>query len=59
MDFAESGKTAEDAEKYLSSRGLLLRAVSGYGLPTCLRMTIGSDEENHAVLDALQKFLDK
>ncbi len=58
MDFAESGKSASDAEEFLSRRGLLLRGVAGYGLPTCLRMTIGSDEENHAVLDALQQFLE-
>lgn len=59
MDFVETGKSATDAEAFLSKRGLLLRGVGGYGLPTCLRMTIGSDEENHAVLDALQQFLEK
>ncbi|MCF8466932.1 MAG: histidinol-phosphate transaminase [Sneathiella sp.] len=59
IDFEGSGKTAADAEKYLSERGLLLRAVGGYGLPNCLRMTIGLEEENHAVIEALRAFLGK
>ncbi|USG61080.1 histidinol-phosphate transaminase [Sneathiella marina] len=59
IDFAGSGKTAAEAEKYLTGLGLLLRAVAGYGLPSCLRMSIGTDDENHAVLDALRAFLDK
>ncbi|MEH6525672.1 MAG: histidinol-phosphate transaminase [Sneathiella sp.] len=58
IDFANCGKSAEDAEKYLSGQGLLLRAVGGYGLPHCLRMSIGTDDENHAVMDALRTFLD-
>jgi histidinol-phosphate aminotransferase len=58
IDFEKSGKSAADADRHLSKRGLLLRAVGGYGLPTCLRMTIGTDDENHAVLDALLTFLE-
>ncbi|MBL4750512.1 MAG: aminotransferase class I/II-fold pyridoxal phosphate-dependent enzyme [Amylibacter sp.] len=57
IDFEGSGKSARDAENYLVERGLLLRGVGGYGLETCLRMTIGLDDENHAVMDALAAFL--
>jgi len=57
LDFDGSGKSASDAEVYLAEKGLLLRAVAGYGLPTCLRMTIGRDNENHAVIEALREFL--
>jgi histidinol-phosphate aminotransferase len=59
IDFDGSGKTASDAEVFLAEKGLLLRAVAGYGLPTCLRMTIGQDDENHAVIEALREFLGK
>ncbi len=59
IDFEESGKPAAEAEQYLAGKGLLLRAVAGYGLPTCLRMTIGRDDENHAVIEALREFLGK
>lgn len=59
LDFDGSGKSASDAETYLAGKGLLLRAVAGYGLPTCLRMTIGRDDENHAVIEALREFLGK
>ncbi|WP_373088662.1 histidinol-phosphate transaminase [Sneathiella sp.] len=59
IDFRDSGKTAAEAEQYLSAKGLLLRAVAGYGLPTCLRMTIGLETENHAVIEALRQLLGK
>jgi histidinol-phosphate aminotransferase len=57
LDFAGTGKSASDAEAFLASKGLLLRGVAGYGLETCIRMSIGLDDENHAVIDALQSFL--
>tara|TARA_R110002072_G_scaffold46427_1_gene128492 strand:+ start:1510 stop:2598 length:1089 start_codon:yes stop_codon:yes gene_type:complete len=59
IDFEDSGKTAAEAESYLAERGLLLRSVAGYGLATCLRMSIGLDDENHAVTEALRDFLGK
>ena len=34
---ATAGKTAADADRYLSARGFVLRAVAAYGLPDCLR----------------------
>ena len=52
-----SGKTAKDADAFLTQRGLILRAVGGYGLPDALRMTIGSDEANRLVVAALADFL--
>ena len=52
-----AGKTAAEADEYLSSRGYILRRVAGYGLPDALRMTIGSEEANLGVLDALKGFM--
>jgi histidinol-phosphate aminotransferase len=51
------GKTAADADAFLTKRGLILRRVAGYGLPNCLRMTVGTEEANRLVVDALRDFL--
>src|SRR6202008_4606956 len=50
------GPTATDAEAYLSSKGLLVRQVTNYGLPDHLRITIGLEEHNRAVVEALTDF---
>lgn len=51
------GKTAAEADEYLVARGYVLRRVAGYGLPDSLRMTIGSEEANLGVIDALRSFM--
>jgi histidinol-phosphate aminotransferase len=51
------GKTSTDAEAFLTARGLLVRLVGGYGLPGHLRITIGLEEHNRAVIDALAEFM--
>lgn len=51
------GRTAKEAEAYLASRGLIVRGVGGYGLPDHLRITIGLEDHNRAVVDALSDFL--
>jgi histidinol-phosphate aminotransferase len=51
------GRTAKDAEAFLASRGYLTRGVAGYGLPEHLRITIGLEEHNRAVVDLLSEFL--
>ena len=58
MHFPQTaGKTAAEADEFLSSRGYVLRRVTGYGLPDALRMTIGSEEANLGVIDALKEFM--
>ncbi|MEM9277547.1 MAG: histidinol-phosphate transaminase [Pseudomonadota bacterium] len=52
----EPGKTAADADKFLTERGYVLRAVTGYGFPNALRMSIGIEEANLGTLAALQEF---
>lgn len=51
------GRTAKEADDFLCSRGLVLRAVGAYGLPNALRMTIGTAEANELVIAALQDFM--
>jgi histidinol-phosphate aminotransferase len=48
---------ARDAEQFLTSQGLVLRAVGAYGLPSCLRLTVGSEEANRLVAAALEEFV--
>jgi histidinol-phosphate aminotransferase len=51
------GRTAPDAEAFLAGRGYIVRGVANYGLPDCLRITVGREEHNRAVIDALADFL--
>jgi histidinol-phosphate aminotransferase len=53
----ENGRGAGDADLYLSSHGYILRAVEAYGLPDCLRLTIGTDEANEGVIAQLANFM--
>ena len=48
---------AETADAYLRSQGIIVRRVDGYGLPHCLRVTIGTPEECAMVADALTEFM--
>jgi len=53
----ETGRTAADADAFLSGRGLVLRRVEAYGLPDALRLTIGDAEANRLVVEALTQFM--
>ena len=58
IHFPESrGRTAEDADAFLTQRGLILRRVKAYKLPNALRMTVGSEEANRLVVAALAEFM--
>ncbi|HXW70399.1 MAG TPA: histidinol-phosphate transaminase [Methylocella sp.] len=48
---------ARAANHFLLGQGLILRAVGAYGLPHCLRLTIGTQEANRFVAAALADFL--
>ncbi len=51
------GKTAAEAEAFLAKKGLLVRYVANYGLPDALRITIGLEDGNRALVAALGAFL--
>jgi histidinol-phosphate aminotransferase len=53
----EKGRDADAADEFLSARGIVHRKVASYGLPDCLRMTIGSDEANERSIAALTEFM--
>jgi histidinol-phosphate aminotransferase len=52
-----SGRSAADADAYLSARGYILRAVGAYGLPDSLRLTVGSEASNRGVVASLGEFM--
>jgi histidinol-phosphate aminotransferase len=57
VNFAEApGRTAADADAFLRERGVIVRALHVYGLPNALRITIGTQAQNDAVLAALSEF---
>ncbi|MGE0212151.1 MAG: histidinol-phosphate transaminase [Parvibaculaceae bacterium] len=55
--FPTNGRGAAAADAFLSERGLILRRMEGYGLPGALRITVGSEEANRALVKALQEFM--
>lgn len=52
-----SAERAKAADASLRARGVIVRAVGGYDLPTCLRITIGTAEECTLVQEGLAAFV--
>ena len=50
-------RTAASADGFLQERGLVVRRMEGYQIPTALRISVGTEEANHAVVAALKEFL--
>lgn len=57
VEFPQGSKSAQSADAFLLSRGIILRRMESYGLPQCLRLTLGDDEANRTVLAALGDFM--
>ena len=59
VEFADTpGRDAAAAYDYLLARGIVPRRLDNYGLPHCLRFSLGTEEENPIVLAAVAAFLD-
>lgn len=52
-----NAQQAAEANRFLVARGPILQPTAGYGLPQCLRLTIGSEEANRLVAQALADFM--
>ena len=52
-----SAEKAVSADAHLMARGIIVRRVDSYGLPKALRVSIGSEEANHAFMSALTEFM--
>lgn len=55
----DAAKGAAACDDFLKSKAIILRRVAGYGLPNCLRLTVGTEEENRKVVAALAEFMDR
>ena len=49
--------TAESADNFLKTKGIIVRRMGGYGLPNALRISIGTGEEMKITVNALKEFM--
>ncbi|HRO15720.1 MAG TPA: histidinol-phosphate transaminase [Paracoccus sp. (in: a-proteobacteria)] len=49
--------TADACDAALRAQGIIVRRVGGYGLPDCLRITIGDESACRRVADAVARFM--
>lgn len=58
IDFTDHpGRGSKAADAFLRQRGIVVRDVDVYGLPHCLRVSIGTKQANDDVISALQDFM--
>ncbi|MBD21190.1 MAG: histidinol-phosphate transaminase [Rhodospirillaceae bacterium] len=50
---------AQEAMKFFANKGILPRETSGYGLPNCLRVTVGKQKELEKFVGVVEEFLAK
>ena len=53
--FFRRGPRPDAADAHLKKRGIIVRAPKSYGLPHCLRITVGRPQDNDAVLGVLRE----
>ncbi len=56
VDFGNADK-AENIRLALKDEGIFIRQMGGYGLPSCMRITIGTGEEMELVIEAIKGYL--
>lgn len=52
-----AGQDATAADKFLRQNGIIVRGMAAYALGDCLRITVGSTEENQALIEVLTRFV--
>ena len=53
----QPGRDVQAAIAHLNANGIIPRQMGGYGLPDCVRITIGLEDDNEAVVEALTEFM--
>lgn len=57
IEFPEAaGRTSAEADAFLRGRGVVIRNVNVYGLPACLRASIGTSAQNDDLIAAIEAF---
>ncbi|MFS0863566.1 histidinol-phosphate transaminase [Fredinandcohnia sp. 179-A 10B2 NHS] len=54
IDFKQSGN---DVFQYLLERGYIVRSGNALGFPTCVRITIGTEQQNNEIISLLNEML--
>lgn len=54
--FPDPAKSAKAADAFLQANGLIVRPVAAYGLDDCLRITVGTSEQNERLIEVLRAF---
>ena len=52
-----AGQTADEIAEKLLMQGVIVRAMTAYGYPRHIRVTIGRREENVRFLEALERVI--
>lgn len=55
----EVDRSADEVSQHLFRRGIVIRSLSGFGMPRHIRVTVGTGEQNEMVLAALATALGK
>ena len=50
-----SENKAKEISAHLTNEGIIVRQLDSYGLPNCLRITIGTQDEMIATIESLKK----
>ena len=53
----ETKRSAAAADEFLKEQRIIVRRVTAYGFPNALRLTVGAEAENQAVVRALTDFM--
>ena len=48
-------KKVKEISAHLTNEGIIVRQLDSYGLPNCLRITIGTQDEMIATIESLKK----
>jgi len=56
-DVSAGGLSGQQVYEGLLRQGVIVRPVGGYGLPRCVRITIGTAAQNQRLIDALRQCL--
>lgn len=57
VKFPAGAKSAANANLHLLNEGIIVRETANYGLGDCLRITVGTEDENKALVAALRAFM--
>ena len=56
--FADTGRSAAEVGRKMMEQGVIIRPCGGMGEPSCIRITVGTPEENARAIRALKKALE-